>query len=87
MTQPYLMSNPKELDYVDYNCYERGINWKLFGDYTSDEFDGTNVEIVDGNLRVYCPAGSKGQPGVVRKWPMCRDTTITSCDVSIKDLG
>ena len=71
------------MEYIDYNCFQKGTEWKLFGDYTPSEFNGTDVEVVNGNLRVYCPVGTQGKPGVVRKWPTCRDTTITNCDVSI----
>jgi hypothetical protein len=77
-----LVKNIKELEYVDYNCFQKGVEWKLFGDYTTNQFHGTDVEIVNGNLRVYCPVGKAGVPGQVAKWPTCRDTTITSCDVS-----
>ena len=79
---PYLVTDPLEMEYVDYNCFLKGVDWTLFGDYSPDEFDGTNVEIINGFLRVYCPIGSQGVPGQVSKWPTCRDSSITSCDVS-----
>ena len=83
MNRPYILKDPFEMEYIDYNCFQKGVEWRLFGDYTPKQFDtDDSVEIINGNLRVYCPVGTGGVPGQVYKWPTCRDSTITSCDVS-----
>lgn len=74
---PYQTQDVEERLYIDYPCRE-GHPWKLLGNYeTPDEFDGDNVQIVDGRLRVFCTQG--GSFGEVRKWPTCRDSSITEC--------
>jgi hypothetical protein len=42
LTQPYLVKNPVETEYIDYNCFEKGVDWKLFGDYR-DRFFNTRL--------------------------------------------
>jgi len=79
LTQPFLTKSINELDFVDYNCYKQGSQWKLLGDYLSSEFSGDNVLIINGVLRIFCGLG--GVAGKLRKWPTCRDSSITTCDV------
>ena len=69
----------KELEFLEYPC-DGGASWKLQGEYTPSQFDGTDAKIVDGKLRVYCGLG--GKMGQVKVWPTCRDTSIKYCVVN-----
>ena len=39
MNRPYILKDPFEMEYIDYNCFQKGVEWRLFGDYTPKQFD------------------------------------------------
>ena len=48
-----------ELQYIDYNCLNKGKTWSLLGEYVpgEDYQFNQNVAIIDGKLRIYCATG------------------------------
>lgn len=79
LTKPLQSQDIEEGQYVEYYC-SQGITFQLVGIYNRPtDFDGNDIEIDNGKLRLFCGAG--GQLGSVTKWPKCRDSSITKCQV------
>ena len=77
--RPQLLRPLEELEHTDYMCV-KGAKWKLYGDYSADQFKATGATIVDGKLRILC--GLKGTIAKVEVWPECRNSEIRYCNVN-----